>query len=192
MLVAVPALIAAWALAGFYGSLGPALVRRLCETRSLAIGGIALGVLAASGAVTVFAMARRDATWMMRYGAVALIAGVGLTLVAMQGGSVLVFFAGGVIAGSGFGAAFQGAIRTVLPLAAADERAGVLSVVYVVAYLAMGVPAILGGLRVVHGGGIMTTGREYGLAVIALAAFALAGTLVRRSRLVAVTPATGT
>jgi hypothetical protein len=128
----------------------------------------------------------------MQYGAVALMIGVGLTLVAMAQSSLTVFFAGGVIAGSGFGAAFQGAIRTVLPLAEADERAGVLSVVYVVAYLAMGVPAILGGLRVVHGGGIMTTGREYGLAVIVLASFALAGTLVRRSRIVAVTPVTGT
>jgi heme A synthase len=95
-----------------------------------------------------------------------------------------------VIAGSGFGAAFQGAIRSVLPLAEADERAGVLSVVYVIAYVAMGVPAILGGLRVVHGGGIMTTGREYGLAVIVLAAFALAGTLVPRSRLTPVTSLT--
>jgi hypothetical protein len=192
MLVAVPALVAAWALAGFYGSLGPALVRRLCGTTSLAIGGIALGVLAASGAVTVFVMSRREPRAVMQYGAVALMIGVGLTLVAMAQSSLTVFFAGGVIAGSGFGAAFQGAIRTVLPLAEADERAGVLSVVYVVAYLAMGVPAILGGLRVVHGGGIMTTGREYGLAVIVLASFALAGTLVRRSRIVAVTPVTGT
>jgi len=192
MLVAVPALLAAWALAGFYGSLGPALVRRLCATSSLAIGGIGLGVLAASGAVTVFVMARREPRAMMQYGATALMIGVALTLVAMARSSATVFFAGGVIAGSGFGAAFQGAIRTVLPLAEADERAGVLSVVYVVAYVAMGVPAILGGLRVVHGGGIITTGREYGLAVIVLAAFALAGTLMRRTRLVAVTPVTGT
>ena len=192
MLVAVPALIAAWALAGFYGSLGPALVRRMCETSSLAIGGGTLGVLAASGAVTVFVLANREARATMRYGAAALVIGVALTLVAMAQGAVIVFFAGGVIAGSGFGAAFQGAIRSVLPLAEADERAGVLSVVYVVAYVAMGVPAIMGGLRVVYGGGIMTTGREYGLAVIALAAFALAGTLVPRRRLTPVTSPTGT
>lgn len=177
MLVAVPALIAAWALAGFYGSLGPALVRRLCDTHSLVLGGIALAVLAASGATTVFVMAHREARATMRYGAAALVIGVALTLVAMATSSVVVFCAGGVIAGSGFGAAFQGAIRTVLPLAEAHERAGVLSVVYVVAYLAMGIPAILGGLRVVHGGGILITARGYGVAVIALAAFSLAGTL---------------
>jgi predicted MFS family arabinose efflux permease len=190
MLVAVPALIAAWALAGFYGSLGPALVRRMSGSNSLAIGGITLGVLAASGAATVFVLAKREARATMRYGAAALALGVTLTLIAMAHGAVVVFFAGSVIAGSGFGAAFQGAIRSVLPLAEADERAGVLSVVYVIAYVAMGVPAILGGLRVVHGGGIMTTGREYGLAVIVLAAFALAGTLVPRARLTPVTSLT--
>jgi MFS family permease len=190
MVIAVPALIAAWALAGFYGSLGPALVRRLCATTSLALGGIMLALLAASAAVTMFVLATREARAMMRYGVAGLAIGVGLTLVAMTHGATALFFAGGVIAGSGFGAAFQGAIRTVLPLAEADERAGVLSVVYVVAYLAMGVPAILGGLRVVHGGGIMTTAREYGLAVIALAVFALAGTLVPRSRPTPVTPVT--
>ena len=34
-----------------------------------------------------------------------------------------------------------------IPLAAPHQRAGVLSILYVVAYLAMGAPAVLGGLR---------------------------------------------
>ena len=68
-----------------------------------------------------------------------------------------------------------------IPLAAPHERAGVLSIVYVVAYLAMGVPAVLGGLRVVHGGGLLGTAHEYGIAVMALAAVALVGTLLRRT-----------
>ena len=44
----------------------------------------------------------------------------------------------------------------------------------------MGVPAVLAGLRAVHGGGILTTAREYGIAVMALAAIALVSQLVRR------------
>ena len=65
---------------------------------------------------------------------------------------------------------------------APHERAGVLSIVYVVAYLAMGVPAVLAGLRVVHGGGLLVAARELGVVVMALAAIALAGTVARRSR----------
>lgn len=55
-----------------------------------------------------------------------------------------------------------------------------LSVVYVIAYLSMGVPVVFAGLRVVHGGGLFTAAREYGVAIIALAGTALLGTLVRR------------
>jgi len=60
LLLAAPALVAAWALAGFYGSLGPALLRRLTASSSLALGGIALFVLAGSGAVTVLVMRARS------------------------------------------------------------------------------------------------------------------------------------
>jgi hypothetical protein len=176
VLLAIPALVATWALAGFYGSLGPALVRRILGSSSVVVGGLTLFVLAGSGAITVLLLRHRTARAMMTFGATALIVGVGLTLLATARGSALLFFTGAALAGAGFGAGFQGAIRTVLPLTAAHERAGVLSVLYVVSYLGMGLPAVLGGLRVVHGGGLLTTAREYGAAVMLLAAVALVGT----------------
>jgi predicted MFS family arabinose efflux permease len=180
LLVAAPALLATWALAGFYGSLGPTMVRRLADSSSLALGGIALFVLAASGALVVLVLHHRSARTMLTIGTTALVVGVAITLLATSTGSLAVFFVGAIIAGGGFGAGFQGAIRSVLPLAPANERAGVLSILYVIAYLSMGVPAVLAGLRAVHGGGILTTAREYGIAVMALAAIALVSQLVRR------------
>jgi predicted MFS family arabinose efflux permease len=188
LLLAAPALVAAWALAGFYGSLGPALLRRLAGSSSLALGGIALFVLAASGALTVLVMRTRSARTVMTFGTAALVAGVAITLLAMASASLGVFFLGAVIAGAGFGAGFQGAIRSVLPLASPGERAGVLSILYVIAYLSMGLPAVLGGLRAVHGGGVLTTAREYGAAVMTLAALALLGTLRRRPVVAAASP----
>jgi predicted MFS family arabinose efflux permease len=116
----------------------------------------------------------------LTFGTAALVAGVALTLAAIPAHSAVVFFAGAVIAGSGFGGTFQGAIRMVLPQAQPHERAGVLSIIYIIAYLAMGLPAVLGGVRFVHGGGVFTTAREYGVAVIALALVALVGTLIQR------------
>ena len=76
---------------------------------------------------------------------------------------------------AGFGSGFQGGIRMVVPLAAAPERAGLVSLLYVVSYLGLGVPAVLAGFGVVHGGGLIDTTRYYGAAVIALAALALFG-----------------
>ncbi|HEX4417868.1 MAG TPA: hypothetical protein VH165_08215, partial [Kofleriaceae bacterium] len=58
---------------------------------------------------------------------------------------------------------------------------GVLSILYMISYLAMGVPAVLGGLRCVYGGGVVATAHEYGLAVMALAALALVGAVLRRA-----------
>jgi hypothetical protein len=182
-LVAAPVLIATWALVGFYGSLGPSLVRRLMGSSSLVLGGLVLFVLAASGAATVLLARGRSARAVLQFGTIALIAGVAVTLVAIANGAPIAFFAGAVLAGAGFGCGFQGAIRTVVPLAAAHQRAGVLSVLYVIAYLSMGVPAVFAGLRVVHGGGLLTAAHEYGIAVIALAAAALLGTVVTRPAL---------
>jgi MFS family permease len=174
-LLAVPMLIAAWAVPGFYGSIGPALVRAIVGSRSLVLGGLTLFVLAGSGALTVFLLRSRPALLMMRLGAAALVAGVGVTLVAAATSAAGLFFTGAVIAGIGFGAGFQGAIRMVVPLTAAHERAGVLSVLYVVSYLALGIPAVIAGLMVVRGGGLLPTARAYGLAVMLLAAVALFG-----------------
>ncbi len=178
-LVAAPVLIATWALVGFYGSLGPSLVRRLAGSSSLVLGGAVLFVMAAAGAVTVLLSRARPALTVLRFGSGALIAGVALTLVATALGSAGLFFLGTAVAGAGFGSGFQGAIRTVVPLAAPHQRAGVLSVLYVIAYLSMGVPAVFVGVRVVHGIDLFTAAREYGFAVMMLAAAALAGTLVR-------------
>lgn len=182
MLVAAPILVATWALGGFYGALGPALIRRLAGTDSLVLGGIMVFVFAGSGAVTVVATLRRPPRAVMVLGAAALVVGMSITQVALATASPLLFPLGGVLAGAGFGAGFQGAIRTIAPLAAPQERAGVLSILYVIAYLAMGVPVVLGGIRVVHGGGLIATTREYGAVVMALAALALVGMLVPRWR----------
>jgi MFS family permease len=127
----------------------------------------------------VLATRKASARRVLVLGTAALVTGTALSLIAISTTSILVFAAGLVVAGAGFGTTFQGAIRTILPLASARERAGVLSVLYVIAYMAMGVPAVIGGIRFVHGGGVVTTAREYGVAVMGLAALALVGTLLR-------------
>ena len=180
ILLAVPALVGTWALVGFYGALGPTLLRRLTGSGSLALSGLALFALAGSGAITVFSTRSRSPHTLMQLGTAALIAGVALTLLAVSQASLGGFFVGTAVSGAGFGGAFQGAVRSVLPVAAAHERAGVLSVLYVIAYLAMGLPAVLGGVGVVYGGGVVATTSEYGAGVIVLAALALLGSVLPR------------
>jgi MFS family permease len=175
MLVAAPVLFAAWALGGFYLALGPAVVHLMVHSGSSLLGGALVFILAGSGAAVVLIFRRATATRMMIAGVIALITGVAISLVAISSSSALVFFASLFLAGAGFGATLQGAIRTVVPVAQPHERAGLLSLIYVVSYLGLGLPAVIAGVLVVYGPGLRTTALEYGLAVIALAALALLG-----------------
>jgi len=178
-LVAAPVLIAVWALAGFYGSLGPSLVRSSFGLDSSLLGGVALFVLAGVAGIAVLLTQRLEPRTLMIYGATVLLAGVAIAVNSLSYQSATMFFLGTALAGSGFGTGFQGAIRTVVPLAAPHERAGVLSVIFVVSYLAMGVPAVIAGYLVARQGDLLLTAREFGAVIMVLAALALVGTLRR-------------
>ncbi len=157
-------------------------ISRPGRSGSAVLGGLALFILAGAGAVTVLVLRAAPPRLVMLLGMTTLMAGMGITLLAIAISSVGVFLAGTAVAGVGFGAGFQGAIRTVVPLAAAHERAGVLSTLFVVSYLALGLPGVIApGYVVVHGGGLLTSAREYAIAVMILAALAILG-LARRSR----------
>jgi MFS family permease len=177
LMLVLPALVAAWAVPGFYASLGPGLVSHMVGRPTPALGGLALTVMAATGALAVVATRTRQPRAMVALGSAALVVGVGITLLAVGQGLVGPFFVGAVVAGAGFGAGFQGAVAAVVSQAGAHERAGVLSVLYVVAYMSMGLPAVLGGLRASHGHGLVGTTIEYGLVVMILGSLAVAGAL---------------
>ncbi len=179
-LIGVPVFVATWSLTGLYGALGPALTRQVAGSSSAILGGLSLFILAGAGSVTVLVTRNGDARRLQVWGAFALIAGVGITQVALVASSVFVLFLGTAIAGVGFGTAFQGALRTVLPLAEVHERAGLLSTIFVVCYLSMGIPAVIAGVLVTRGD-LVTTAHEYGFVVMALATVPLIAMLARGS-----------
>jgi cyanate permease len=98
----------------------------------------------------------------------ALVAGVAVTLAGVQTQHVSLMLAGTIVAGTGFGAAFAGSMRTVLPHAEAHERAGLLSAFYVEGYLSFSLPAILTGL-LAPVAGLPLAADLYGAVVIVLA-----------------------
>ncbi len=183
LVVAAPSLIAVWALAGFYASLGPSLAALVDGSDSTVLGGATLFVLAGSGALTVLAFHRTDPRTFALAGASLIVFGVPLILAAVPTRSPILLFVGTAIAGAGFGGGFQGGLRTILPLAKPDERAGVIAVVYVICYLALGLPAIGAGVLVVHTT-VTHTAVLFGLGVVALAASTAVGILLtgRRTR----------
>ena len=176
-----PCLIAVWALGGFYLSLGPALARNALDVHSSLIGAVMVATLTGFGAAAVLTFRNLGGRTVMLIGTTTLILGVGITLLGAEISSTVAIFGGTAIAGVGFGAGFQGTILTVMPLADSHQRAGLLSTVYVIAYLANSLPALLAGYLVGKIGLVDTT-RSYGALVMALAAAALIGLLVTGER----------
>jgi MFS family permease len=115
-----------------------------------------------------------------------LIGGVAVTIVGVWTDSILILVVGSVIAGIGLGPAFSAFLRTVAPLAPADQRAALLSATYVLIYLSFSLPAILAGVAV-SVFGLEPTSYAYGLSVMALAAIT---TVAVSRRLATVRPAT--
>jgi predicted MFS family arabinose efflux permease len=178
LLLALPVLIAVWALGGLYASLGPTLVRGMLNSNAPLLGGLSLFVLAASGGIAVLLLQNLEARKMMTLGSASLLGGVGLVVLALTHGQVALFFLGTAVAGVGFGTGFQGAVRTVVSVAAPHERAGTLSIVFIVSYIALGVPAIIAGATVRHGN-LLATAQVFGIVVMALAAAALIASVLR-------------
>ena len=180
--LATPALVASWALGGFYVALAPILVRDISGAQGSLLGGLAVFVLAGSAGLAILLLKDMAPRRLMAVGAGAVVIGVGVVLAALTRHSLPVFFVATVLAGIGFGSAFQGAVRMVVASSTPQDRAGVLSIAFIVSYLSMGVPAVIAGYFVARHGDIVGTAREFGAVVIALALAALAGALIQRKR----------
>jgi len=168
----LPLNTATWALGGFYASLAPSLVRTATGSTSNLIGGATVAVLTVTGAMMIFTLRQRPAAQALRLGASLLPMGVILILLGVHSASLPWFFFGTLVAGCGFGSGFLGAVRSLVPLALAHERAGLMAAYYVLSYLAFCLPAMLAG-HFSHLCGLVLTTDGYGAVLIGLAVAAL-------------------
>ncbi|WP_434648642.1 MFS transporter [Pseudomonas sp. D1-2] len=177
----LPLDLAAWAVGGFYLSLAPSLVRAATGSTSNLIGGSLVAVLTLSGALSIYMLRNRAAQMMLRLGATLLVLGLALVLIAVHAASLPLFFIGTLVTGSGFGAGFIGALRSIMPLALPHERAGLMSAFYVLSYLAFSLPSLLAG-NLTRIFGLIPTTDGYGAVLIVMAAGALVGLLREPAR----------
>ncbi|QWS33668.1 MFS transporter [Curtobacterium aetherium] len=139
-------LIASWALGGLFLSLVPSALGAVFGIENHFAAGALIAVVTGVGAATGIATQRLDARIGVLVGLVALVLGPIVTIGFVFAHSLPGLVVGSAIAGVGFGAGFQAPLRMLLATAAPTHRAGLLSTIYVVSYLAFGVPAVIGGL----------------------------------------------
>jgi MFS family permease len=177
---ALPALVAVWALGGFYLSLGPNLAAQLSRSHNLLWGGAVAFLLTGVGAASALAVRNVRPAAVMLGGCLALMVGAGASVAAIETGNAAVLLLSTGLAGIGFGPAFLGAYRTVVALAAPADRAGLIAAIFTVSYLSMGLPALIAGI-VDTQVGLHGTALGYSAAVAGLAAVAASTFLSRGS-----------
>jgi MFS family permease len=165
---AVPVIAAIWMLSGLSGGLAPSMVRSVFHLDSGLLNGVCGFVAPAASAVAGLVLARVDDRRVMTIGIYASIFGaIGIACGALLG-NLTTMFIGQAVAGAGFGASFAASLRLVLPLAATHQRAGVAAAIYLVSYIAFGVPVVVAG-RLIGSLGVVSTVSWYSAASALLA-----------------------
>ncbi|MEI2297022.1 MFS transporter [Ensifer sp. MJa1] len=140
-----PVNIANWALGGFYLSLVPAMIASTTGNTAPLTGGAVVAALMAAGAAGVYLRRARRPQANLTFGVLSTTAGMLTVVTGIHLTLVPVLALGTLLTGMGFGTSFLATLGSVMPLAKADERAGLLSAIYIQSYLAFSLPAILAG-----------------------------------------------
>ncbi|KJY45162.1 hypothetical protein VR46_16370 [Streptomyces sp. NRRL S-444] len=174
--ILVLTIVAVWSVGGFYLSLGPHLALSLLQSSNYLVGGATVALLAGAATAAQLLLGRTEALRTAVLGLCGLLAGLGLVLLALGLGSAPVFLVATAVLGSGWGAAFLGSFRALSALAEPAHRGELTAAVYVFAYLAMSVPAVLAGMLTnIHG--LHRTSVGFMAAVAGVCALALFVTL---------------
>jgi hypothetical protein len=175
---AIPCLVAVWAIGGLYLSLGSSLAAELTGSSNLVWGGLVIFLLYGTGVAATLVLRGISPRSSMLTGCLFLLTGVAVTFGAIATTTSAAFLAGTAVAGVGAGLAFLGSFRMVTAQATPDQRAGLLAAIFIVAYLAFSVPALIAGVATTSVG-LHDTALVYCASLAALIVAAIALLLLR-------------
>jgi MFS family permease len=144
--VTLPSLIAAWLVSALFLGLMPTILRLKFGIDSPVVSGLAAFAEQGTGGAVALALAKMKPQRLVFAGGAAIVVGIALFIASIAATSLPLLWIGAIIGGAGLGGAFTGTIRSLVPLVAAHERAGLFSAIYLVSYITFGVPVILAGL----------------------------------------------
>ncbi len=167
------AFIASWSMGGLYQSLAPTINAQIFGLDNHFLGGLIVSMLVGTSALTSLAVARLGVRRNYVGGSIVLAVGALLTAGGVQWHDPVLFYASSVVAGIGWGASFLGAFTKLTSAATQQERAGLLSAVYLVIYFGSATPAVVAG-SLAADLGLSRVVLTYAIAVAALSVIAAA------------------
>ena len=168
----LPILVAAWMTGSLFLGLAPTVVHGILHVDSGLIDGITGSIHGLSVCVGSIVFGRVAVPLALRGGAAGLVVGVGLIIVGVLTAQISLVWIGGLVEALAFGAAFGAIFRGIAPLAPEHQRAGTFAAVYVAAYLALGIPAVVAG-QLIAPLGLLTVIVVWTALIVALAAIGL-------------------
>jgi MFS family permease len=152
---------------GLFTSLAPSFLAGTLHYDSHALAGVPAFAAFTAAVVAQLAAGAWEVRRLLAAGMTALAAGIVLVVAATWAPSLILFVAGGVVAGAGAGLLFKGGIVTASGLAAPQRRAEVLAGFFLAGYVGLSVPVL--------GLGVLDQVVEPRVALLAFAALLLAG-----------------
>lgn len=179
----IAALIAgfiAFAALALFNSLAPSFLAGPLHHPSLALAGAAAFIAFAAAAAAQILLIGLGRQALAAFGALWITVGAATIVFAVQLStpSLWLFLAGGVMLGAGAGAYFKSSLGTVIALSDPGNRAGALTVFFLIGYIGLSIPAVGLGMLAQHVAD-KTALLIFGAALVAGVA-ASAGFLVRR------------
>ncbi|MFI6744132.1 MFS transporter [Nonomuraea sp. NPDC050451] len=170
----LPVTISAFMMMALFLGLVPIVLALVFGVRDPFIGALAAFVTFGAGTVVSAITTAVGPHRLRLLGASAMVIGATLFIGSVSATSLPLVWAAAVFAGGGLGASFFGITRGLAPEVKPHERAGLFAGIYLVAYLAMGVSAIIAGQ---FAGPVGVTSMAVGFG-IAIAIVALVGVVV--------------
>ena len=137
---------AGFALFGLFTSLAPGFIAGTLHDTSHALAGTATFAVFGAAALAQIVVSRLALRSQLAFGLLALVVGLAVITVAFWLASLALLLAGGIVAGSGAGAAFKGSVTTVLGIARPEARGEALAGLFLAGYAGLAVPVVALGL----------------------------------------------
>ncbi|MFJ7966606.1 MFS transporter [Streptomyces sp. NPDC096324] len=149
--VFTPPAIAAFvgfALFGVFTSVSPAFLAESLDVTNHAVSGLVVALAFFASTAGQLAVGRVGVGRSLPLGCAALLVGLALLAGALRWDLLVLVVLSAIVGGAGQGLAFRGALTTVAQASPEDQRAAVISTLFVVAYAGISVPVIGVGVLV--------------------------------------------
>jgi MFS family permease len=142
-LATAAAIVATWSMGGFYQAFGPLIIAEQLGTANALVAAVGFSCVMVLNPLGTPIAGRWSPVASVRGGmAVFIVALLGIVL-ALRAGAIVPFLVATLAVGPAQGAASTGGIRALLSRATPEERAGLLSTIYLVSYGGAALPAIV-------------------------------------------------